>query len=189
MKKKILIIYNDVPTNNFGGNIRVLELIKNLSLHLDVTLLTLNSNKISLKEISKHCDVVIAKQNLFSKNLFFSLFHVIIRIYYFIIKRLFLWHPKITRVHWYQIYLLRKELSKLLNNNEYDLIQVEHSYLGNVLYKIKSKSMGTPVSSLRKKAAFWIWVSPHQLPFDRKNLINFTNMDLFCSSFIALPPY
>ncbi len=111
--KKILVIYNRTPNNFSGGNIRVQNTIKELSKYNKVTLLNFTSH--NYRDLTR-------------------------RIIFLILRRIHSSKSYLIKDHNYQVYVLRKNIKSILEKQEFDIIQVEHEYLAEVLNGIKTKS-------------------------------------------------
>jgi glycosyltransferase involved in cell wall biosynthesis len=112
--KHIVIIYNEDPfARDFGGNLRVRHLIKELSKHMKVSLINLPAPTAKQpKQLSfkAYLDKTIRKiLNLVNNK------------------------PQTVNRHYYQIPKLNNKIQKFLKQNQVDFIQVEHSYFGEVL--------------------------------------------------------
>ena len=144
-KKKILVIFNEIPCPLIhGGNIRVYHLLKELSKYYDVNLLALPSKRghIDLSELKKFCKVIIAPcfiEEFFGKPSFFLYF---IKAVYFKFERLLSpFKSKLLLNHNYQTFCLNKMLKKILKKENFEYIEVEHSYLGYVIENINTKAV------------------------------------------------
>jgi len=135
-KKSLLIVYNqDLPMPTKGPHIRVFYFLKQLAKIYDVTLLTVstNNNTKDLRQIKKYCELITInpdKTNRFTKDILN-------------IKKKFLLKnkPHLIRAFDLKNSLLKRELKRLLKKRRFDYIQVEHSYLGQILRKIKTDSI------------------------------------------------
>lgn len=144
--KSILLVYNDVPKENFyGGHIRAFNIIKGLSKRNKLTLLTRIKNKEDEKYIEKlkdFCEIVVApcSFNEFLKKgkiefLKYVLFSIGIKF-----KELLFFNPLLIRKNNHQIFWMRKKLKELLRKDDFDFIQVEGFYIAEIVRNIKTES-------------------------------------------------
>ncbi|MEI7810117.1 MAG: glycosyltransferase family 4 protein [bacterium] len=112
-KKSFLIITNELPINNTGGaNIRNFFFIKELSKYYNVTLLSFVGKKDKAQSLSDLENIC----------------EVIII-------------PSFFGSYLFKIFLLRRNLKKILLKRNFNYIQVEHSEFGDVLNGVKTDSM------------------------------------------------
>ncbi len=141
--KKYLFITNQIPDTNNGGNIRNFYLIKELSKYYDITLLTIPiERKGTFKEweIKKYCEMIIAPlyiEDFLGKNIFLFFFYFTYAIWLKVLRNLM---PNLKKDHNYHVFVLKESLKELLKNKKFDYIQVEHSFLGDVLKDIHDPS-------------------------------------------------
>ena len=142
--KNILIISNCPPIGQYGGDIRIFNMIKGLSKNNKVTLLSLRKKNQAedLSKLKEFCEVVIAPSfaGEFLKESYFSFIKIVfIKIFFQILEWLNL-APSLITIHRAQVYFLKRQLKKILVLRNFDIIQAEQSYLGNVLKDVKTAS-------------------------------------------------
>jgi len=143
-KKSILIVYpQDLPLPNGGSNIRMFYLLKALSKYFNITLLMSEKDKITkgLEKIKEYCNLIIVYPEEYSR------FREMIRNFRIIlqskipIKPKTKYQPKLIRIYRPKAKLMKKRLKFLIKKRGFDFIQVEHSYFGQVLEKIKTNAI------------------------------------------------
>jgi glycosyltransferase involved in cell wall biosynthesis len=143
--KNILVIANCLPVDEYGGDIRIFNAIKGLSKDNKITLLSLRKKNQAedLSKLKEFCEVIIAPSFVgeFLKESFFTFIKVIfVKIFFQFLEWLNL-APNLITTHRAQVYFLKRQLRKLLVLHDFDIIEVEQSYLGNVLKNLKTNSV------------------------------------------------
>jgi len=138
----MLIIHNEIPS--IHHDLRMFNQIKELSKYYKVTLLAIpftQYNNSDAEVIKKYCNLI--SPPYFSKD--FENMNLISR-YRFLIKRRykeylnsFKKESKLIKDHFFQVFCLKYQLNKLLSKKKFDYIQVEHFYLGPVIYNVKNE--------------------------------------------------
>ena len=84
------------------------------------------------------------------------------RYFWLRIKKIFGRRSRLAKLHYQQVFSLREELKRILQRNDFDIIQVEHSYLGEVLEGITNSTrkildlhnVHSAMSSMNEKKQF-----------------------------------
>jgi len=140
--KKILIIYNKIPRLFSGGDLRVFNTVKQLSLTAKVTLLVCPQNKKDRPEpeLIKLCQLIIVPYFARDFGGTNKILNIGKRIFYLAQRHLPGSEPRLVRQHNYQVKALKIILKRLVKKEKFDFIQVEHSFLGPVLKKITAEA-------------------------------------------------
>jgi polysaccharide biosynthesis protein PslH len=141
---RMLIVFDKIPFPVTGCNQRTFYIAKGLSKNIDVDILALPSERNDLtKKLPNLDNLIIINpfiENIYRNSKKFQFLNYIIKAIFYKCKRLLkMGCPSFTNFN-YQSYILREALKRQYLKKKYDLIQVEHFHLAEVIKGLVFKS-------------------------------------------------